>query len=74
MVGHDSVLQPLRPETDYNFYRRYKTDEHAWLEELKTTFAREEDEPLPDLDNLPPSMQDFVSVQERFFWYRLFIF
>jgi len=57
----------LRPETDDNFYRRYKTDEHTWLEELKATFAREEGEPLPDLDNLPPSMQDFVSVPGTFF-------
>lgn len=74
LVGYDSVLQPLRPAADDNFYRRYKTDEHTWLEELKATFAREEGEPLPDLDNLPQSMQDFVSVPGTFFWCRLFIF
>lgn len=72
LVGHDSVLQPLRPKTDDNFYRRYKTDEHTWLEELKATFAREEGEPLPDLDNLPPSMQDFVPVLGTFFLVSLF--
>jgi uncharacterized protein YcbX len=67
LVGRDSLLQPRRPESDSDFYRRYKADNHTWLEELKATFEREEGEPLPDLDNLPPSMQEFVSLPGTFF-------
>jgi len=67
LVGHESVLQPLRPLADDDFYRRYKPDDHPWLEELKATFAREDGEPLPDLDNLPQTMQDYVSIPGTFF-------
>lgn len=67
LLGYDSLLQPVRPAADDNFYRRYKPDDHTWLEELKATFAREEGEPLPDLDNLPQSMQDYVSLPGTFF-------
>lgn len=67
LVGYESVLQPVRPAAEDDFYRRYKTDDHTWLEELKATFAREEGEPLPDLDNLPQSMQDYVSIPGTFF-------
>ncbi|MDO6442893.1 MOSC domain-containing protein [Marinobacter sp. 2_MG-2023] len=67
LIGHESVLQPLRADAGDDFYRRYKTDDHTWLDELKATFAREEGEPLPDLDNLPKSMQEFVSVRGTFF-------
>ncbi|MEH6354734.1 MAG: MOSC N-terminal beta barrel domain-containing protein [Marinobacter sp.] len=67
LVGYESVLQPLRPAADDDFYRRYKTDEHTWLEELKATFAREDGESLPNFDNLPQTMQDFVAVPGTFF-------
>lgn len=67
LIGHDGLLQPLRPATDSDFYRRYKPDNHTWLEELKATFEREQGEPLPDLDNLPQRMQDFVSPPGTFF-------
>lgn len=67
LVGHESVLQFLRPVTDSDFYRRYKPDNHTWLKELKATFEREKGEPLPDLDNLPETMQDFVSLPGTFF-------
>lgn len=67
LIGHESLLQPLRPEADSEFYRRYKPDNHTWLEELKATFEREQGEPLPDLDNLPQLMQDFVSLPGTFF-------
>ncbi len=67
-IGHASVLQPLKPlvEND-DFYRRHKADAHTWLQELKATFDREPGEPLPDLDNLPAAMQDFVSLPGTFF-------
>lgn len=68
LLGHASSLQTLRPfADDPGFYRRYKADPDTWLRELKATFAREPGEPLPDLDNLPPDMQEFVSVPGSFF-------
>ena len=67
LVGHHSQLQAQRPAEDLDFYRRFKKDNHTWLTELKDTFAREPGEPLPDLNNLPPDMQEFVSVLGTFF-------
>lgn len=67
LLGHDSALQSLRPIEDEAFYRRYKADAHTWLKELKATFEREAGEPLPDLDNLPQSMQDYVTLPGTFF-------
>jgi len=68
LLGHASALQDLRPfAEDPAFYRRYKADPDTWLRELKATFAREAGEPLPDLDNLPPAMQEFVSLPGSFF-------
>ncbi|WP_041522747.1 MOSC domain-containing protein [Gilvimarinus agarilyticus] len=67
LLGHPSVLQPLRPADDTDFYRRHKQDDDTWLAELKATFEREAGEPLPDLDNLPPAMQEYVSVLGTFF-------
>jgi uncharacterized protein len=67
LIGHQSTLEIKRSAEDLNFYRRHKKDDHTWLNELKATFERETDEPLPDLDNLPQSAQDFVSVLGTFF-------
>ncbi len=67
LIGHTSTLESLRPLSELDFYRRHKEDDHTWLEELKATFDREEGEPLPDLDSLPPAAVDFVSVPGTFF-------
>lgn len=67
LLGHESLLQEVRPASDRAFYRRHKKDEHTWLDELKATFAREPGEPLPDLDNLPAEAQEFVSLRGSFF-------
>lgn len=60
LTGHRSTLEPLRPAGDLDFYRRHKLDDHTWLDELKATFERESDEPLPDFSQLPQSAIDFV--------------
>lgn len=67
LVGHKSLLQPLKPATDQGFYRRYKADDHTWLTELKATFERKPGEPLPDLDNMPEDSQHYVSILGSFF-------
>ncbi len=67
LLGHQSTLEMQRPLEQLDFYRRHKQDEHTWLDELKATFEREEGEALPDLDNLPQTAQDYVSVPGTFF-------
>jgi uncharacterized protein YcbX len=67
LTGHASTLEPLRPDTELDFYRRHKLDDHTWLDELKATFDREAGEPLPDLSQLPQSAVDFVSLPGTFF-------
>ena len=67
LTGHASTLEPLRPDTELDFYRRHKLDDHTWLEELKATFDREAGEPLPDFSQLPQTAVDFVSLPGTFF-------
>lgn len=68
LIGHASRLETLKSFADNEaFYRRYKTNAHGWLNELKATFEREAGEPLPDLDNLPAAMREYVSVPGTFF-------
>lgn len=67
LLGHDSQLKALKSVIDSDFYKRYKPNNHSWLEELKATFEREDGEPLPDLDNLPQVIQDYVSLPGTFF-------
>lgn len=68
LVGHASTLEPLRPVTETSFYRRHRTDETTWLDELKATFEREADEPLPALfDDVPAAAAEFVVQPGSFF-------
>jgi len=61
LVGHASSLEPLRPADDVVFYRRHGVEEGTWLAELKATFEREPDEPLPAiLDAFPLEAAEFV--------------
>lgn len=67
LVGHKSTLEYLRPKEDKLFYSRHKKDDKTWLKELKATFEREADEPLPDLDNLDQSIVDNITIPGTFF-------
>jgi uncharacterized protein YcbX len=68
LLGHASTLEPLRPLSDLDFYRRHKRDDHTWLAELKATFAREGDEPLPGfLADFPAAAAEFVALPGTFF-------
>lgn len=67
LTGHASSLEALRPESDLDFYRRRRLDDHTWLDELKATFDREAGEPLPDFSQLPPQVVEFVSTPGTFF-------
>lgn len=67
LLGHDSTIESIRPIQEADFYRRYKKDEHTWLEELKATFAREPGEPLPDFSDLEQDFVDYVTQLGSFF-------
>ncbi|MBI1397507.1 MAG: MOSC domain-containing protein [Betaproteobacteria bacterium] len=67
LTGHESTLEPLRPESDTAFYRRHKPERGSWLDELATTFDREPGEPLPDFTHIPPVLVDHVTVPGTFF-------
>jgi len=67
LIGRASTLEALRPESDLDFYRRHKLDDHTWFDELKATFEREEGEPLPDFSQAPPAFAEYVSTPGMFF-------
>jgi len=68
LIGHASTLEPLRPLSDLEFYRRYRADDHTWMKELKATFEREGDEPLPGFfDEFPATAAEFVALPGTFF-------
>ena len=53
LLDHAVTLHPLHPATDLDHYRRGDPDTEDVLEELRSIFGREPDEPLPDLSGLP---------------------
>jgi hypothetical protein len=67
LVGHESTLERLEPNQELSFFRRYKGAKQGWLEELKGTFEREENEPYPDFSDLPQSVEEYVTVPGSFF-------
>ncbi len=68
LIGHASTIEALRPITDNDFYRRYKADDHTWMLELRATFEREADEPLPpSLADFPSAAAEFVVMPGSFF-------
>lgn len=67
LLGYASTLESLRPANETDFYKRYKKDGHAWLDELKATFVREPGEPLPDFSDLPQDFVDYVTQLGTFF-------
>jgi uncharacterized protein YcbX len=67
LTGKASTLEPLRPASDADFYRRHKRDDHTWFKELAATFDREPGEPLPDFDLSNQDFADFVSRPGSFF-------
>lgn len=67
VLGYESTLESLHPQSEGEFYRRYKTDDHTWLEELKATFTREPGEPEPDFSNPSQTFIDYVTQPGTFF-------
>ena len=60
-IGHRVRLERLRPKTDLDHYRRGRPGSDDVIEELRTIFGREVDEPLPDFTVFPPEVIEFES-------------
>ena len=66
-LGTLVTLWPLQPADQLDHYRR-GAPTHADLEqELRSMFALEPDEPLPDLSGLPPEVVEFESPPGTYF-------
>ncbi|MGH0028946.1 MAG: MOSC domain-containing protein [Myxococcota bacterium] len=66
-IGHEVTLWPLVPASQLEHYRR-GAPSHADMEtELRSIFAREADEPLPDLGLFPPEILQYESPPGTYF-------
>ncbi len=66
-LDHRVTLFPVRPPDDLDHYRRGGPDTDDVLEELRTIFGREGDEPLPDLSKMPPVIFEYESPPGTYF-------
>lgn len=60
-LDHEVTLWPRLPATELDHYRRGAPDSDDLIEELRSIFGREPDEPLPDLSIFPPEILEFES-------------
>jgi uncharacterized protein YcbX len=67
LVGRIAELWPVQPASNHEFYKRYKPDEETFMGEMAQVFAREPDEPMPDLSLFPEALMDYVSIPGTFF-------
>lgn len=67
LVGHASTLKFLESDQELSFFHRYKGAKQGWLEELKDTFTREDNEPFPDFSSLPPEVEQYVTLPGSFY-------
>lgn len=66
-LDHRVSLWPLLPADALDHYRRGAPDSDDLLAELRATFGRTEDEPLPDLSAFPPELMEFESPPGTYF-------
>lgn len=60
-LGHDVRLEPLRPATDLDHFRRGPADSDDMMAELRAVFGRDDEEPLPDFSAFPPEVIEYES-------------
>ena len=60
-LGREVAVQPLRPASDVDHYRRAPPGSGDVMTELRAIFAREEQEPLPDFNRFPPELAEYES-------------
>jgi uncharacterized protein YcbX len=67
MLETPVTLWPRQPASDLEHYRRGRGDHDDLETELRSIFAREADEPLPDLGLFPPEIMEFESPPGTYF-------
>lgn len=60
-IDHEVRLESLRPADDLDHYRRGAAYHDDFMDELRSIFGREEDEPLPDFAQFPEVIIEFES-------------
>jgi uncharacterized protein len=60
-LGISVALESLPADGNHEHFRRGPADSEDVLEELRTIFGREENEPLPDFTVFPPEVMEFES-------------
>lgn len=60
-IGHEVNLEALAPADELDHYRRGEMYHEDLMEDLRATFGREGDEPLPDLSGFPSEIIEFES-------------
>lgn len=66
-IGNEVSLWPLMPKSDLAHYRRTGGEALANEEGLRAVFAREPDEPLPDLSVFPAELMEYESPLGTYF-------
>ncbi len=66
-IGHEVTLWPLLPADQLDHYRRGAPDDPDFMQELRGIFAREPDEPLPDIGAFPPEILQYESPPGTYF-------
>lgn len=66
-LGHDVSLWPLLPADALDHYRRGAPTHDDVEQELRATFGRAPDEPLPDLSVFPPELFQYESPPGTYF-------
>lgn len=66
-VDQEVTLWPLVPGEQLDHYRRGEPDDPDLDKELRATFGRTPDEPLPDLAKFPPELFEFESPPGTYF-------
>lgn len=66
-IGHRVTLWPLLPADALDHYRRGAPSHEDLIEELRATFGRSADEPLPDISIFPPEIMEYESPPGTYF-------
>ena len=66
-IGHEVTLWPLVPADQLEHYKRGAPDDPDFTAELRATFARTPEEPLPDISAFPPEILQYESPPGTYF-------
>ncbi len=66
-IGHEVTLWPIVPADQLDHYERGAPDNPDFMQELRAVFAREPDEPLPDISAFPPEILQYESPPGTYF-------